>query len=87
MLKNIEIYQNFLFENFHRYKAFSLRKQKRECILCSKDLCTWKHLLYDCEKTKEYVNGKIVENIDVVKEIKGDIKNAIRILDDPALGD
>ena len=25
MLKNIEIYQNFLFENFHRYKAFSWR--------------------------------------------------------------
>ena len=28
MLKNIEIYQNFLFENFHRYKDFSLRKHK-----------------------------------------------------------
>ena len=27
-LKNIEIHQNFWFENFHRYKAFSLRKQK-----------------------------------------------------------
>ena len=27
-LKNLEIHKNLWFENFHRYKAFSLRKQK-----------------------------------------------------------
>ena len=61
--------------NVERANKYWLAEKTRECILCSKDLCTWKYLLYDCEKTKEYVNGIVVENIDVVKEIKGDIKN------------
>ena len=59
----------------------------RECILCRKDLCTWKYLLYDWEKTKEYINNIILDNIDVVKETKGDIRNfellkAIKAIDD-----
>ena len=32
-LKNIEIHQNLWFENFHRYKAFSLREQNYVFIM------------------------------------------------------
>ena len=51
-LKNIEIHQNLLFENFHRYKAFSLRKQnwpkfyfRKTLIIFFQQLCISQKML------------------------------------------